>query len=114
MSTRMKKLPVTSTEKDRAEAEAMLASMTGVPGAKPFEGRLIYGAKTIKALRSKLGQTQKGLAQLLQVETSTIESWEQGRRVPDNSRMAMLIILEKHPKQFKDYLEEAGKILQPA
>lgn len=111
---KVKPTPVTSTVRDRRDAEEMLASMGGVPGAKPFEGRLIYGAKTVKALRSKLGHTQKDFAQLLQVEENTVSSWEQGVRVPDASRMAMLIILEKHPKQFVGFLREAAKVLQAA
>ena len=109
---KMKNIRVTSTPADRREAAEMLESMAGTPGAEPFKGRMVYGAKTIKALRAKLGFTQKAFAQLLQLETATVASWEQGWRVPDNKSMAMLIIMEKHPKEFVGFLEEAGKVMQ--
>lgn len=111
---KMKRNRVTSTVSDSREAVEMLDSMAGVPGAAPFKGRLIYGAKTIKALRAKLGYSQKAFAQLLLLEAPTVASWEQGWRVPDKKSMAMLIILEQHPKQFVGFLEEAGKVMQTA
>lgn len=104
---KMKSNRVKSTAANRSEMSGMLDSMAGVPGTEPFKGRLIYGAKTIKALRTKLGYSQKAFAQLLQLEAPTVASWEQGWRVPDRKSMAMLIILEKHPKQFVGFLEEA-------
>lgn len=110
----LKKITVKSTRASRKEAASTMNSMVDAPGAKPFEGRLIFGAKTVKEIRANLKITQKEFARLLQVELPTIESWEQGRRVPDRSRMAMLVILQRHPKPFLGFLEEAGKVLQPA
>jgi DNA-binding transcriptional regulator YiaG len=109
----LKKFPVTDTERDRKEAKDNLDSMLAVPGAQPFKGRLVYGAKSIKALRQHLGLTQKGFASLLMVVPGAVESWEQGRRVPDTGRMAIIHMLLKHPKGFRPLLEEASKELVP-
>jgi DNA-binding transcriptional regulator YiaG len=110
---KLKKYSPTSTAQDRKEARQVLASMSGEHGAKPFQGRLVYGARSIKALRQALGLTQKGLAKLLMVVPGAVESWEQGRRVPDTGRMAMIHLLTKHPKEFRPLLELAVTELVP-
>src|SRR5665213_4213386 len=102
---KLKKFPVTSTGRDKKEAREMLSSMMGEPGAKPFQGRLVYGAKSIKALRQRMGLPQPGFARLIQVDVTAVQSWEQGRRVPDSSRMAMIHLLIKH---------RASRISRPA
>jgi DNA-binding transcriptional regulator YiaG len=110
---KLKKYSATSTAQDRKEALRLLASMSGERGAQPFQGRLVYGAKSIKALRQGLGLTQKGLAKLLMVVPGAVESWEQGRRVPDTGRMAMIHLLTRHPKEFRPLLESAVTELVP-
>ncbi|HTB22971.1 MAG TPA: helix-turn-helix domain-containing protein [bacterium] len=110
---RLKRYRSTATAQDREEALQLLASMSDEHGAKPFQGRLVYGAKSIKALRQTLGLTQKGLAKLLMVVPGAVESWEQGRRVPDTGRMAMIHLLTRHPKEFRPLLELAVKELVP-
>jgi DNA-binding transcriptional regulator YiaG len=110
---KLKSFAVTSTAQDRKEALEGVSSMLGETGAKPFRGRLVYGAKSIKTLRHNLGLTQKGLAHILMVVPGAVESWEQGRRVPDTGRMAMIHMLIKHPKQFRPMLEETVGDLVP-
>jgi DNA-binding transcriptional regulator YiaG len=111
---KLKKYSPTSTAQDRKESLQLLASMSSERGAKPFQGRLVYGAKSIKALRQSLGLTQKGLAKLLMVVPGAVESWEQGRRVPDTGRMAMIHLLTRYPKEFRPLLESAVTELVPA
>lgn len=110
---KLKKFPVPVTRRDRQEAREVLESMSGRPGAKPFSGRLVYGAKSIRALRASLGLTQKAFARLLMVVPGAVESWEQGRRVPDTGRMALIHLLHQHPKTFRAWLEDTAEALVP-
>ncbi|MES2201710.1 MAG: helix-turn-helix domain-containing protein [candidate division FCPU426 bacterium] len=106
---KIKKHTMLESGKERKEIAETLASMTGAPGSKPFRGRLIYGSKSIKELRQKLGLTQKAFARLVLVEPAAVQSWEQGRRVPDSSRMAILFMLHEHPKELCAWLTKAGE-----
>jgi DNA-binding XRE family transcriptional regulator len=90
----------------------MLDSMVGAPGARPFKGRVIYGAKTIKAIRKDLGLSQGELADLLSVEIEVVKSWEQRRRVPDALMTKLLFLLQKHPRQMMVWMRRADQVLR--
>lgn len=53
-------------------------------------------------IRSKLKMSQTMFAGLLGVSTRTLQDWEQGRRNPQGSAVALLRIAEQHPKVFSE------------
>lgn len=53
-------------------------------------------------IRSKLKLSQTVFAGLLGVSTKTLQDWEQGRRSPQGSAIALLRIAEQHPEVFSE------------
>ncbi|WP_457651249.1 helix-turn-helix domain-containing protein [Rhodocaloribacter sp.] len=54
-------------------------------------------AEMIKTIRTSLNQTQAGFAELLGIPLGTLQGWEQGRRVPDESALQLIRIAALHP-----------------
>ncbi len=55
-----------------------------------------------KVIRKKLALSQSVFAGLLGVSLRTLQDWEQGRRNPQGSAIALLRIAEQHPEVFND------------
>lgn len=47
--------------------------------------------------RQKTGLSQNKFAKALRISPATLKSWEQGKRNPSGSAVALLSILDKHP-----------------
>lgn len=107
-----KPIRVTSTAKSRAEAAEMMASMVGAPGAKPFRGRLLYGADAIKSLRRRLKMSMAQFAGLMGLQLSELVLWEQGRRLPGASTMALAVLADRHWKKLGKELLGAGRLVR--
>lgn len=54
------------------------------------------------SIRSRLNLTQDAFAALMGVSKRTLEQWEQGRRKPHGSALALLKIADRHPEVFLD------------
>ncbi len=52
----------------------------------------------IQAIRTKLNVSQNEFALMLGVSPRTLQNWEQGRREPEGSARALLIVAQKNPK----------------
>ena len=52
----------------------------------------------IKTIRQKLHQSQSEFAMMIGVSVSTLQNWEQGRRVPEGPARALLKIAAENPK----------------
>jgi putative transcriptional regulator len=52
----------------------------------------------VKAVRNKLGMTQKDFAETFGFGLDTIKSWESGRREPERPARILLRIIERNPK----------------
>lgn len=52
----------------------------------------------IKAIREKTGLSQNQFAQKLDISSSTLKKWEQGKRQPTGPAKALLRILDKQPQ----------------
>jgi len=102
----LKRFGYKSTPASRAKAKAVIDHVDGrikeLPG---FDLRLVLKAPQIKKVRNQVGLTQKDFAQLLNVDVTTVQNWEQGRRIPDGPVTAMMLVLQKHP-QLKVWLGE--------
>jgi putative transcriptional regulator len=72
--------------------------------APPLERRLVrvapppYDAARIRAIRRVLNVSQGVFAALLNVGLTTVQSWEQGKRVPDGASLRLLEIAERNPE----------------
>ncbi len=74
---------------------------------RPVEGRTLrvtevdvpdppqlYSADDVRRIRALLNMSQPGFAQLLQVSSKTVQSWEQGIRRPQQSTARLLQFIE--------------------
>jgi putative transcriptional regulator len=52
----------------------------------------------IKMIRAKLRKSQSEFALMIGVSISTLQNWEQGRRVPDGPAKALLKIASENPQ----------------
>ncbi|WP_144777383.1 helix-turn-helix domain-containing protein [Marinobacter maritimus] len=53
-----------------------------------------------QVIRLKLKMSQSAFAGLMGVSVRTLQDWEQGRREPQGSAVALLRIAEQHPEVF--------------
>ena len=60
-----------------------------IPGPPPH-----YDSGRILAIRQKLKLSQSGFARLLNVSLKTIQSWEQGNRLPSHAAARLLQFVE--------------------
>ncbi|AFL74896.1 helix-turn-helix domain-containing protein [Thiocystis violascens] len=54
-----------------------------------------------RAIRQRMGLTQDAFAALLGVSPRTLEGWEQGRRQPRGSALALLRVAANHPEALR-------------
>ena len=58
-------------------------------------------------LRRKLGMTQEQFAEAYRIPVGTLRDWEQGRKFPDATARAYLIVIDRDP-------ETVARLLKPA
>ncbi len=61
----------------------------------------------IKAIRGRLGMTQKEFANRFDFNINTLRHWEQGRRVPDGTARAYLRVIDREPEAVQKALRIA-------
>jgi putative transcriptional regulator len=54
--------------------------------------------RSVAAIRTKLGLSQKAFSSAFGICTSTLRSWEQGRRQPTGAARVLPCVAAKHPK----------------
>jgi putative transcriptional regulator len=59
----------------------------------------------IKHIREAFGLTQSQFAALLGISVSTLQNWEQGRRVPEGPARVLLMVAAKHPEAVLDVVQ---------
>ena len=52
----------------------------------------------VREIRYKLGQSQSEFADMIGVTIPTLQSWEEGKRLPDGPALALLRVAAKNPK----------------
>jgi len=72
----------------RGEIELKVTTVT-VPDPPPA-----YNARRVRDLRSGLGFSQTYFSRLLNVSPKTLQSWEQGTRVPSKASARLLQLIE--------------------
>jgi putative transcriptional regulator len=83
------------------------AIMEGLDAAIAFQSGEIGGAKVhvveratvvdVKALRDRLGMTQRAFAETFAFKLQTVQQWEQGRRIPRGPERTFLRVIEREP-----------------
>jgi putative transcriptional regulator len=51
-----------------------------------------------RAIRQRLGMTQKQFARQFQISVGTLRDWEQGLHLPDSTATAFLRVIERDPE----------------
>jgi putative transcriptional regulator len=59
----------------------------------------------VKAIRQRLGKSQSEFALMIGVSVSTLQNWEQGRRVPEGPARALLKVAARNPAAVARALE---------
>ena len=60
--------------------------------------RTVFKPTDVKAIRTKLGQSQPEFALMIGVSVATLRNWEQGRRTPDGPALALLRVAAQDPR----------------
>lgn len=61
----------------------------------------------VKAIRSKLSMTQEQFAGQFGFSINTLRHWEQGKRIPDGSARAYLVVIDRDPSAVRRALDAA-------
>ena len=64
----------------------------------------------VAAIRNRLGLSQAGFAEQFGLELSSIRNWEQGRRQPDVSARALLMVIDREPEAVRRALSKPDKV----
>ncbi len=79
-------------------------------GAEILQGRknpsrtFEVNAQDIKAIRERLGLSQRQMANLMGVSVDTLQNWEQNRRKPRGAAKTLLLIAARHPEAVLDIM----------
>jgi putative transcriptional regulator len=68
-----------------------------------------FPSADIKAIRGQLGKSQLEFASMIGVSVSTLQNWEQGRRRPEGSARAWLMVAAHSPHVLAAALEPKSK-----
>jgi putative transcriptional regulator len=52
----------------------------------------------VKALRQRLGLTQREFAQRFSFSVRSVQNWEQGRRTPEGPARVLLTVIDREPQ----------------
>lgn len=58
----------------------------------------------VRAIRNKMGMTQRQFAARFGFKLDTLRNWEQNKRVPETSARVLLTIIDKDPESVKKAL----------
>jgi putative transcriptional regulator len=96
----------------RAMSEAELRrSALADPDAQPLTKTQLAKMRRVsrvKALRERMGLTQREFAEAFHLPLTTLRDWEQRRSVPDAPARALLLAIERDPKKMMSLLAPLG------
>lgn len=67
-------------------------------GRKSASRSFEANGQDVKAIRERLGLSQRQFAALMGVSIDTLQNWEQNRRKPRGAARTLLLIAAKHPE----------------
>lgn len=71
-------------------------------GEKKPARTIHFDSLDIKKIREGYQLTQAQFAAMLGISLSTLQNWEQGRRIPEGPAMVLLRVAQKHPEAVLD------------
>jgi len=72
------------------------------------KARLVVPATVdVRAIRNKLGLSQRGFAERFGFSLRTVQQWEQGRAMPERSARILLKIIDSEPQAVERALAQA-------
>jgi putative transcriptional regulator len=99
------------TKAKKAQTSRYAAALAEVEAMKRGEktgARVTTPAEMVKALRTRLGLSQAGFAARFAVPVGTIRDWENGRRNPEGSALALLRVIAYAPDVVERALAETA------
>ena len=92
-----------------AKGEIILRTTTlDTPGRPPE-----VGAEELTTLRHKSGMSQAVFAQVLNVSTKTVQSWEQGQRKPSQAALRLIQVFRHDPAVMLELVGMSGPVRRP-
>jgi len=94
---------------DAMTEEEMHAAALADPDNPPLTDEELQRLERVpnpKAIRAKLGLTQKEFAETFQLSLSAVRDWEQGRLVPDRAARTLLKVIAHNPEAVKEALAQ--------
>ena len=81
-----------------------------IPGAlrRRLTRGVVKGGKDISALRRFVGMTQEEFARAAGISVDTLQNWEQGRRRPQGTAVALIRIVARDPRVLRRNLAAAA------
>ncbi|MGZ5444853.1 MAG: helix-turn-helix domain-containing protein [Thermoanaerobaculia bacterium] len=58
----------------------------------------VLRGEEVRSIRYKLGQSQSEFATMIGISVPMLQSWEDGKRLPDGPALALLRVTAKNPK----------------
>jgi putative transcriptional regulator len=68
----------------------------------------------VKAIRRRLGLSQRRFAERFGFKLDAVQNWEQGRRRPEDAARAFLRVIEREPDAVQRALSAAPRRVRPA
>jgi len=68
-----------------------------------------YSGQSIQEIRNRINVSQAVFAQLLGVSTSTIQSWEQGKREPSKMARRLIEEIQNNPEHWLERVKQATR-----
>jgi putative transcriptional regulator len=90
-----------------AQGEITLKSTTLEMPDRPPD----VGARELTALRSESGMSQAVFARMLNVSTTTVQSWEQGDRKPSQAALRLIQVFRQNPSGLLEIAGMSGSIV---
>lgn len=93
-----------------SDAEVRKAALAD-PDAQPLSKASVVKMRRVsrvKAMRERMGLTQREFAAAFHLPLTTLRDWEQRRSVPDAPARALLLAIERDPKKMMALLAERG------
>src|SRR5262249_32795253 len=90
-------------------AEQLASALPARVRKRLMLGQLESGAD-VAALRRFVGLSQSEFARAMGISVRTLRNWEQGRRHPRGPAIAVLRIAARHPRIFRENLDEAAEV----
>jgi putative transcriptional regulator len=106
--------PVGNSDWTRIDAmsdEEVSSTAMSDPDARPLDATRLAAMRRVtpvKALREKLGMTQREFADAFGLPVGTLRDWEQRRSLPDAPARALLRAIEKEPETMRRLLSNAA------